>query len=60
VAARWHVGYVDLTGGAGLLGQVEGRGAASVSHSAPTTKGQEGATLAQHLRRGLSSAVAAL
>jgi transposase len=28
---RWHVGFVDLTGGAGLLGQVEGRSAASVS-----------------------------
>lgn len=28
---RWHVGLVDLTGGAGLLGQVEGRTAASVS-----------------------------
>jgi transposase len=31
LADRWHVGYVDLTGGAGLLGQVEGRNAASVS-----------------------------
>lgn len=31
VADRWHVGMVDLTGGAGLLGQVEGRTAASVS-----------------------------
>lgn len=31
VADRWHVGFVDLTGGAGLLGQVEGRTAASVS-----------------------------
>jgi transposase len=31
VKDRWHVGYVDLTGGAGLLGQVEGRNAASVS-----------------------------
>lgn len=28
---RWHVGFVDLTGGAGLLGQVEGRNAACVS-----------------------------
>ena len=31
VADRWHVGFVDLTGGAGLLGQVEGRTSASVS-----------------------------
>ena len=31
VADRWHIGFVDLTGGAGLLGQVEGRTAASVS-----------------------------
>lgn len=31
VADRWHVGLVDLTGGAGLLGQVPGRAAASVS-----------------------------
>ncbi|MBS2545307.1 transposase [Catenulispora sp. NL8] len=31
VADRWHVGFVDLRGGAGLLGQVEGRTAASVS-----------------------------
>ena len=30
-ADRWHIGYVDLTGGNGLLGQVEGRNAASVS-----------------------------
>lgn len=27
---RWHVGFVDLTGGQGLLGQVEGRTAAVV------------------------------
>jgi transposase len=31
VADRWHVGFCDLTGGSGLLGQVEGRNAASVS-----------------------------
>jgi hypothetical protein len=31
VADRWHVGLVDLVGGAGLLGQVEGRAAAGVS-----------------------------
>ncbi|MET9465421.1 hypothetical protein ABZY44_11495 [Streptomyces sp. NPDC006544] len=31
VADRWHVGLVDLVGGAGLLGQVEGLTAASVS-----------------------------
>jgi transposase len=31
VADRWYVGLVDLVGGAGLLGQVEGRTAASVS-----------------------------
>ena len=31
VADRWHIGFVDLTGKAGLLGQVEGRTAASVS-----------------------------
>jgi transposase len=30
-ADRWHVGLLDLVGGAGLLGQVEGRTAASVS-----------------------------
>jgi transposase len=27
VVDRWHVGFVDLTGGQGLLGQVEGRNA---------------------------------
>ena len=31
VADTWHIGFTDLTGGAGLLGQVEGRTAASVS-----------------------------
>lgn len=31
VADRWHVGFCDLTGGAGLLGQVEGRTSTSVS-----------------------------
>ena len=31
LADRWHVGMVGLSGGAGLLGQVEGRTAASVS-----------------------------
>lgn len=31
VADRWHVGFTDLGGGAGLLGQVEGRTAAAVS-----------------------------
>jgi transposase len=31
VADRRHIGFVDLTGGAGLLGQVEGRTATSVS-----------------------------
>ncbi|WP_194894489.1 ISL3 family transposase [Catenulispora pinistramenti] len=30
-ADRWHVGFVDLFGGAGLLGQVEGRTAKKVS-----------------------------
>ena len=30
-ADRWHVGFTDLAGGAGLLGQVEGRTAAAVS-----------------------------
>jgi transposase len=29
-ADRWHVGFVDLSGGAGLLGQVEGRTAKTV------------------------------
>jgi transposase len=29
-ADRWHTGFVDLTGGQGLLGQVEGRAAADV------------------------------
>ena len=27
---RWHIGFVDLSGGQGLLGQVEGRTAATV------------------------------
>jgi transposase len=27
---RWHVGFVDLSGGQGLLGQIEGRTAAAV------------------------------
>lgn len=31
VADRWHIGFCDLTGGNGLLGQVEGRTATSVS-----------------------------
>ena len=31
VVDRWHVGFVDLSGGAGLLGQVEGRTAAVVT-----------------------------
>ncbi|HEY1715269.1 MAG TPA: ISL3 family transposase [Solirubrobacteraceae bacterium] len=31
VAEKWHVGFTDLGGGAGLLGQVEGRTAAVVS-----------------------------
>jgi transposase len=31
VADQWHVGMVDLDGGAGLLGQVEGRTATAVS-----------------------------
>jgi transposase len=31
VADRWHVGFVDLSGGSGLLGQIEGRTAAAVS-----------------------------
>ena len=30
VVDRWHIGFVDLNGGNGLLGQVEGRTAASV------------------------------
>ena len=30
-ADRWHVGFCDLSGGAGLLGQIEGRCAATVS-----------------------------
>ena len=30
VVDRWHVGFVDLSGGQGLLGQVEGRTAAAV------------------------------
>jgi hypothetical protein len=30
-ADRWHVGFVDLSGSAGLLGQVEGRTARTVS-----------------------------
>jgi transposase len=31
IADRWHVGFVDLAGGQGLLGQVEGRTKASVT-----------------------------
>lgn len=31
VADKWHVGFTDLGGGAGLLGRVEGRTAAAVS-----------------------------
>jgi transposase len=31
VADRWHIGFCDLTGGNGLLGQIEGGTAASVS-----------------------------
>jgi transposase len=31
VADKWHVGFTDLGGSAGLLGQVEGRTAATVS-----------------------------
>jgi transposase len=31
MAGRWHIGFCDLTGGNGLLGQIEGRTAASVS-----------------------------
>ena len=31
VADRWHVGMADLSGGAGLLGQVEGRNATVVT-----------------------------
>jgi hypothetical protein len=31
VTDRWHVGFVDLTGGHGLLGQVEGRIKAAVT-----------------------------
>jgi transposase len=31
MADRWHVGMVDLSGGAGLLGQVEGRNATVVT-----------------------------
>jgi len=30
-ADRWHVGFVDLSGGAGLLGQVEGHTGKTVS-----------------------------
>ena len=30
VVDRWHIGFVDLSGGQGLLGQVEGRTAQSV------------------------------
>jgi transposase len=31
VADAWHIGFVDAAGGQGLLGQVEGRNAASVA-----------------------------
>lgn len=31
VIDRWHVGFVDLAGGQGLLGQVEGRTAKAVT-----------------------------
>ncbi|MEV6971160.1 ISL3 family transposase [Hamadaea sp. NPDC051192] len=30
IVDRWHIGFVDLSGGQGLLGQVEGRTAAAV------------------------------
>jgi transposase len=30
IVDRWHVGFVDISGGQGLLGQVEGRTAATV------------------------------
>lgn len=30
VVDRWHIGFVDLSGGQGVLGQVEGRTAATV------------------------------
>ena len=41
---RWHVGFVDLSGGQGLLGQVEGRTAKVVIdwlHARPTTWRQQ-------------------
>jgi transposase len=31
IVDRWHVGFVDITGGQGLLGQVEGRTATAVT-----------------------------
>jgi transposase len=31
IADRWHVGFVDVTGGQGLLGQVEGRTSTAVT-----------------------------
>ena len=31
IADRWHVGFVDVTGGQGLLGQVEGRTSTTVT-----------------------------
>jgi transposase len=44
VADRWHVGFVDLSGGQGLLGQVEGRSADDVAYwlagARPAWRGQ--------------------
>jgi transposase len=31
VADRWHIGFVDIAGGQGLLGQVEGRNSTAVA-----------------------------
>ncbi|WP_238453482.1 hypothetical protein [Micromonospora sp. ATA51] len=34
-ADRWHVGFCDLTGGQGLLAQVEGRGGGQLAAATP-------------------------
>jgi transposase len=46
VTDRWHVGFVDLAGGQGLLGQVEGRRSAVVAAwlSAQTATWRDGVT----------------
>jgi transposase len=46
IVDRWHVGFVDIGGGQGLLGQVEGRTAAAVTD----WLGQRGAQWCEQVR----------